>query len=72
MAWVKASFAANELLFRIADETGIVLLPGRGFGTPHPSGRASLANLNEFEYARIGRALRSMAEEYYAAWKKKK
>ncbi|MBD9531062.1 bifunctional aspartate transaminase/aspartate 4-decarboxylase [Comamonas sp. CMM01] len=70
-AWVKASFAANELLFRIADETGIVLLPGRGFGTPHPSGRASLANLNEFEYARIGRALRSMADEYYAAWKKK-
>lgn len=71
-AWVKGSFAANELLFRIADETGIVLLPGRGFGTPHPSGRASLANLNEFEYARIGRALRSMADEYFAAWKKKK
>ena len=67
--WVKSNFAANELLFRIADETGIVLLPGRGFGTQHPSARASLANLNEFEYARIGRALRTMADEYYATWK---
>ncbi|RYF28069.1 MAG: bifunctional aspartate transaminase/aspartate 4-decarboxylase [Comamonadaceae bacterium] len=70
-AWVKANFAANELLFRIADETGIVLLPGRGFGTQHPSGRVSLANLNEFEYARIGRALRNMADEYHAAWKQR-
>ena len=70
-AWVKTKFAANELLFRIADETGIILLPGRGFGTQHPSGRASLANLNEYEYARIGRALRRMADEYHAAWKKK-
>lgn len=69
--WLKQNFAANELLFRIADETGIVLLPGRGFGTQHPSGRASLANLNEYEYAAIGRALRKMAEEYYAAWSKK-
>ena len=70
-AWVKKSFSPNELLFRIADETGIVLLPGRGFGTQHPSGRASLANLNEYEYARIGRALRKMAEEYHAKWKAK-
>lgn len=68
--WVKESFGPNELLFRIADETGIVLLPGRGFGTQHPSGRASLANLNEYEYASIGRALRTMAEEYHATWRK--
>jgi aspartate 4-decarboxylase len=70
-AWVKKEFSANELLFRIADETGIVLLPGRGFGTQHPSGRASLANLNEFEYAAIGRSLRKMADEYHAAFLKK-
>lgn len=29
-AWVKKKFSAGDLLFRIADETGIVLLPGRG------------------------------------------
>lgn len=70
-AWAKTRFAANELLFRIADETGIVLLPGRGFGTQHPSGRASLANLNEYEYAAIGRALRTMAEELHAEYSSK-
>lgn len=71
-AWVKKEFSANELLFRIADETGIVLLPGRGFGTRHPSGRASLANLNEFEYAAIGRSLRKMADEIHAVFLKKR
>lgn len=69
--WVANRFGANELLFRIADETGIVLLPGRGFGTKQPSGRASLANLNEYEYAQIGQALRRLADEYYAEFKKK-
>ncbi|MTH61251.1 bifunctional aspartate transaminase/aspartate 4-decarboxylase [Paracoccus litorisediminis] len=68
--WITQKFSPNELLFRIADKTRIVLLPGRGFGTQHPSGRASLANLNEYEYAQIGRALRGMADEYHAAWRK--
>ncbi|ABS61718.1 aminotransferase class I and II [Parvibaculum lavamentivorans DS-1] len=70
-AWVKKEFSANELLFRIAEETGTVLLPGRGFGMDHPAGRASLANLNEYEYAAIGRSLRKMADEYYAEYMKK-
>ncbi|RFP12838.1 MULTISPECIES: bifunctional aspartate transaminase/aspartate 4-decarboxylase [unclassified Duganella] len=64
-AWVKQKFSGGELLFRIAAETGIVLLPGQGFGTQQPAGRASLANLNEFEYAAIGRALRKMADDAY-------
>ncbi|MFC7067799.1 bifunctional aspartate transaminase/aspartate 4-decarboxylase [Brucella rhizosphaerae] len=64
-AWVKKNISPTELLFRIADETGIVLLPGTGFGTQQPAGRASLANLNEYEYAAIGRALRRMADEVY-------
>lgn len=29
-------------------------------------GRVSLANLNEYEYANIGRSLRAMAEQYFA------
>ncbi len=68
-AWVKKKASAVDLLFRIADETGIVLLPGRGFGTKQPAGRVSLANLNEYQYANIGRALRGMADEYYAEFK---
>ncbi|MRG57204.1 bifunctional aspartate transaminase/aspartate 4-decarboxylase [Phyllobacterium sp. SYP-B3895] len=70
--WVKKNVAPTELLFRIASDTGIVLLPGSGFGTLHPSGRASLANLNEFEYANIGRSLRKLADQIYADYKGKK
>lgn len=68
-AWAKDRSSAGDFLFRIADQAGIVLLPGRGFGTKQPAGRASLANLNEFEYARIGRALREMAEQLYEEFK---
>ncbi|CAG9176084.1 Bifunctional aspartate aminotransferase and L-aspartate beta-decarboxylase [Cupriavidus laharis] len=62
--WVLASVEPNELLFRLAEESGVVLLPGRGFGTRHPSGRVSLANLNESDYAKIGRSIRKLFEEY--------
>ncbi|MDQ7913167.1 bifunctional aspartate transaminase/aspartate 4-decarboxylase [Pseudomonas sp. 102515] len=64
--WVKAKFSSGDLLFRIAKETGIVLLPGKGFGTQQPAARVSLANLNEYEYANIGRSLRAMADQYFA------
>lgn len=67
-AWVKAKFSSGDLLFRIAKETGIVLLPGKGFGTKQPAARVSLANLNEYEYANIGRSLRAMADQYFQAF----
>jgi len=69
-AWVQKNVAPTDLLFRIADETGIVMLPGSGFGTLRPAGRVSLANLNEYEYAAIGRALRQMAEQFYDDYRK--
>lgn len=67
-AWVTQRAAAGDLLFRVASETGIVLLPGKGFGTHQPAGRASLANLNEYQYAEIGRSLHRMAEEMHATF----
>ncbi|QEM81931.1 bifunctional aspartate transaminase/aspartate 4-decarboxylase [Halomonas binhaiensis] len=69
-AWIEERASAGDMLFRIADETGVVLLPGKGFGTETLSGRASLANLNEYEYAAIGRALRSMADEFFEEFKR--
>lgn len=69
--WVTKKFNGRELLFRIADETGIVLLPGTGFGTQKPAGRASLANLNEYEYAAIGHALKRMADEFHEEYEKR-
>jgi aspartate 4-decarboxylase len=59
-----------EMLFRLADEGGVVLLPGKGFGTLHPSARASLANLNEYEYTKIGQVVRSLADEYFEEFRR--
>jgi aspartate 4-decarboxylase len=64
-AWMLAKKEPLEMLFRLAEEEGVVLLPGKGFGVLHPSARASLANLNEYDYSNIGRMIRALAEEYY-------
>ena len=62
--WLLHNKNPLEILFRLADEGGVVLLPGKGFGTPHPSARISLANLDEEDYARIGRIIRKIMQEY--------
>ncbi|WP_133650369.1 bifunctional aspartate transaminase/aspartate 4-decarboxylase [Paraburkholderia flava] len=62
--WLFKNTKPSELLFRLAREARVVLLPGRGFGTEHPSGRVSLANLNESDYRKIGKAMRKLIEEY--------
>jgi aspartate 4-decarboxylase len=62
--WLLKNTEPSELLFRLAREARVVLLPGRGFGTKHPSGRVSLANLNESDYVKIGHALRTLLAEY--------
>ncbi|WP_338332221.1 bifunctional aspartate transaminase/aspartate 4-decarboxylase [Acetobacter sp. LMG 32666] len=66
--WLITKVDYQTILFRIAEETGVVLLPGDGFAVKRPSARASLANLNEYQYAAIGTALRRMADEYYARY----
>ena len=66
--WLLAAKNPLEILFRLADEAGAVLLPGKGFGMPHPSARVSLANLNERGYARLGRIIRKMMEDYAAEY----
>ncbi|WP_433705770.1 bifunctional aspartate transaminase/aspartate 4-decarboxylase [Paraburkholderia sacchari] len=62
--WLLKNTEASELLFRLARDAHVVLLPGLGFGTPHPSGRVSLANLNESDYRAIGNAIRTLLDEY--------
>ncbi len=64
--WMLAKKEPLEMLFRLADEGGVVLLPGKGFGTLHPSARASLANLNDYQYANIGRVIHTLSNEYHA------
>ena len=67
--WMLAKKEPLEMLFRLAEEGGVVLLPGKGFGALHPSARASLANLNEYDYAAIGRVIRTLAEEYFEEYR---
>jgi aspartate 4-decarboxylase len=68
--WMVKRLKPNEALFRLAEETGVILLPGRGFGTAHASARVSLANLNEYDYTNIGKAIRKLALEFHTQFEK--
>ena len=63
--WMLANKEPTQPLARLADEGGVVLLPGQGFGTRHPSARVSLANLRELDYAKIGEIVRKILDEYH-------
>ena len=64
-SWFVAQDLGSRFLFRLAEETGVVLLPGRGFEVVDVSARVSLANLTDHEYAAIGRATRTVLGEYH-------
>ena len=64
--WMATGDRGTEFLFRLADETSVVLLPGKGFEVVDPSVRISLANLKQADYVKIGRATRRIIEEYFA------
>ncbi len=70
--WLLKTLKPNQFLFDLAEKAGVVLLPGKGFGTVHPSARVSLANLTEVEYGRIGAALHELIGEYHAKFEKRK
>ncbi len=64
-AWFRDNKKGTDFLFRLAGETGVVLLPGKGFEVVDPSARVSLANLTDAEYAAIGRFTRKVLDEFY-------
>ncbi len=63
-AWFVKSDLGIGFLFRLAQETGVVLLPGNGFEVVDTSARVSLANLTDIEYAAIGKFTRQVLDEY--------
>lgn len=67
--WFEAGNKGTDFLFRLAKETGVVLLPGKGFEVVDTSARVSLANLTEVEYAAIGRFARQVLDEFYRDFK---
>jgi len=62
------NYECIDVLFRLAEHSGIVLMPGGGFGGPEWSVRVSLANLAEETYPKIGQYLRETAQAYVKEW----
>jgi len=67
--WLAANYEPVDPLFRLAQQTCIVLLPGAGFDGPAWSVRVSLANLDDAAYGTIGRQLVAIFDEYVAEWR---
>ena len=61
-----------DFLFRLAEQSGLVLMDGGGCGGPPWSIRLSLANLNEEDYAQIGNHMRKAAQQYVERWKERR
>ena len=66
--WMKKNVHPLDIVFRLAEEHGIVLLNGGGFAAPDWSVRISFANLENHVYDDIGRALRTIARGYRQAY----
>ncbi|MBN9111580.1 MAG: bifunctional aspartate transaminase/aspartate 4-decarboxylase [Pseudonocardia sp.] len=69
VAFLQANYEPTDILFRLADQTGVIALNGGGFDAPLWSIRLSIANLRDHQYAEIGRAVRTVAEEYLTEWR---
>lgn len=62
--YLEQAYNPLDILFRLAQESSIVLLGGGGFHAPQWSVRVSLANLEDVAYDRIGQELRRILGEY--------
>jgi len=67
--YLKKTYNPLDVVFRLATETSLVVLNGSGFDGPEWSVRVSLANLNDEDYIKIGKNIRSILTEYATLWK---
>lgn len=63
--WLKANYQPLDIVLRLASDTSVVLLNGSGFAGPDWSVRASLANLTQADYIKIGEAFRHILDSYH-------
>lgn len=68
VTYLKKNYNPLDVVFRLANETSLVLLNGGGFDGPEWSVRVSLANLNEEDYATIGQGIKRILTEYAGHW----
>lgn len=67
--YLKGNFKPVDVLYKLAEESSIVLLSGGGFQGPEWSVRISLANLEDEAYSKIGTVLRKILEGFVTSWK---
>lgn len=67
--YLQNNYKPVDILYRLAEESSIVLLSGGGFHGPEWSIRISLANLNDESYSKIGKFLHEVLEQYVSSWK---
>lgn len=70
--YLEENYKPVQVLYRLAEESSIVLLSGSGFQGPEWSVRISLANLNDEAYMEIGSALKKICEDFIDAFEKSK
>jgi len=70
--WMKENVHPLDIVFRLAEDHGIVVLNGGGFEAPDWSIRVSFANLNDDVYGDLGRAIRAVARGYRQAYESAK
>ncbi|NML48900.1 bifunctional aspartate transaminase/aspartate 4-decarboxylase [Streptomyces sp. R302] len=67
--FLEKEYEPVDPLFRLAEQTGVVLLNGGGFDGPEWSVRVSLANLDDLDYLKIGHHLRAIFDDYAQEWR---
>jgi aspartate 4-decarboxylase len=67
--FLRKNYECTDVLFRLAEYSGVVLMHGGGFGGPDWSVRVSLANLPEDTYPKIGQYLHETAQSYVNEWR---
>ncbi|MFI6087320.1 bifunctional aspartate transaminase/aspartate 4-decarboxylase [Streptomyces sp. NPDC051218] len=71
-AFLEKNYEPVDPLFRLAEQTHVVLLNGGGFEGPEWSVRVSLANLDDLDYLKIGHHLRAIFNDYASEWQASK
>lgn len=70
--YLESNYKPVDVLYKLAEESSIVLLSGGGFQGPEWSVRislANLANLDDDAYSEIGTVLRKILEDFVHNWK---
>lgn len=67
--YLESNYKPVDVLYKLAEESSIVLLSGGGFQGPEWSVRISLANLDDDAYSEIGTVLRKILEDFVHGWK---